>query len=206
MVLGAGLLYTLGRRSLYLVLAVLLTSTALSVSAVKLFLQEYVHLMLAPVFLLLGMLLVGLIRVNPGGSIVTERMQKKIDAMGVLGALLLGMFFALSFCPTTAVWFFGLLALTMGAKAGVIATLLNGMGINLPEVALPGGTMILPVVYGVGTALPCCSWLSCWLTACNPWGRHSMRWPRSNGGLAGDRLDLRGAGCLFLLEHVFEVI
>ena len=88
-VLAAGLLYTLGRCLLYLALAVLVT-TALSIPAVSMFLQKYMHLVLAPVFLLLGMFLVGLISMNMGGAIMTEGMQKRIDTMGVWGALAAG--------------------------------------------------------------------------------------------------------------------
>ena len=42
---------------------------------------------------------------------MSEAMQKRVDAMGIWGALLMGVLFAVSFCPTSAVWFFGLLAL-----------------------------------------------------------------------------------------------
>ena len=49
---------------------------------------------------------------------MSEGMQKRVDAMGIWGALLLGILFAVSFCPTSAAWFFGLLALTMGSEAG----------------------------------------------------------------------------------------
>jgi cytochrome c biogenesis protein CcdA len=58
MVVHAGLLYTLGRCLLYLALAALLTMTALSIPAVSIFLQKYMHVVLGPVFLLLGMFLV----------------------------------------------------------------------------------------------------------------------------------------------------
>ena len=68
LVMHAGLLYTLGRCLLYLVLAMLLTMTALSIPAVSIFLQKYMHLLLGPVFLLLGMFLVGLITVLGGGT------------------------------------------------------------------------------------------------------------------------------------------
>jgi hypothetical protein len=44
---------------------------------------------------------------------MSEGMQKRIDAMGIWGALLLGVLFAVAFCPTSAVWFFGLLALNL---------------------------------------------------------------------------------------------
>ncbi len=153
-VIQAGLLYTLGRCLLYLVLAGLLAKTALSIPAASLFLQKYVHLILGPIFLLLGMFLVGLITVTAGGTLVSPSMQKRVDAMGVWGALLLGVLFAISFCPTSAAWFFGLLTLTMGSEAGAITSALGRIGITLPHGSIPGGTLLLPLVYGVGTALP----------------------------------------------------
>jgi cytochrome c-type biogenesis protein len=154
LVLAAGLLYTLGRCLLYLGLAALLATTAMSIPAVSLFLQKYIHLVLGPIFLLLGMFLVGLITINSGGAFVNERMQKRIDAMGIWGALLLGILFAVSFCPTSAAWFFGLLTLIMGSKAEAITTVLAQVGIVLPEAALPGSTLVLSLVYGIGTAIP----------------------------------------------------
>ena len=153
-VLVAGLLYTAGRCLLYLALAVLLTTTALSIPAVSTFLQKYMHLVLGPIFLLLGMFLVGMIAFSSGGAIMTESMQKRIDAMGVWGAFLLGILFAVAFCPTSAAWFFMLLGVVMGSETGAIATELAKIGISLPEAWLPGGTVVLPVVYGIGTALP----------------------------------------------------
>lgn len=153
-VMAAGLLYTLGRCLLYLALAVVIAATAMSIPAVSLFLQKYVHLVLAPIFLLLGMFLVGLISFSGGGASMSEGMQKRIDAMGIWGALLLGILFAVAFCPTSAAWFFGLLALLLGSEAGAVTALLAKIGINLPEASLPGGTIVLPLIYGVGTALP----------------------------------------------------
>ena len=154
LVVNAGFLYTLGRCLLYLALAALLTTTALSIPAVSLFLQKYMLLVLGPVFLVLGMFLVGLITVSSGGTVMSQRMQQRVDAMGVWGALLLGVFFALSFCPTSAAWFFGLVALIMGSESGAITMVLSNIGISLPEASLPGGTFVLPLVYGIGTAVP----------------------------------------------------
>ncbi len=154
LVIHAGLLYTVGRCLLYLALATLLTTTALSIPAVSLFLQKYMHLVLAPVFLLLGMFLVGLITVTTGAALMSEGMQKRVDAMGIWGALLLGVLFAVSFCPTSAAWFFGLLALTMGSEAGAITSVLARIGITLPETSLAAGSVVLPLIYGIGTALP----------------------------------------------------
>lgn len=153
-VIHAGLLYTLGRCLLYLLLAVILTKTALSIPAASVFLQKYMHLVLGPVFMMLGMLLVGLISVGLGGPKMSEKMQQRVDAMGIWGALLLGVLFALTFCPTSATWFFGLLTLTMGSEAGAIESVLGRLGVTLPTETISGGTFLLPVVYGVGTALP----------------------------------------------------
>jgi cytochrome c biogenesis protein CcdA len=153
-VMAAGLLYTLGRCLLYLVLAVVIATTAMSIPAIALFLQKYGSLVLGPVFLLLGMLLVGLIVISGGGATMTEGMQKRIDAMGIWGALLLGVLFAVAFCPTSAVWFFGLVALLLGSEAGAVTGKLASIGINLPEASLPGATVVLPLIYGIGTAVP----------------------------------------------------
>ena len=153
MVIGAGVLYTLGRCILYLALATLLAGTALSIPTVSIFLQN-MHLILGPIFLILGMFLIGLITVTSGGTMMSEGMQKKVDAMGIWGAFLLGILFAVSFCPTSAVWFFGLLTLVFGAEAEAVTARLTSVGITLPQAALPGSTVVLPLIYGIGTAVP----------------------------------------------------
>ena len=89
-VIVAGLLYTLGRCLLYLGLAVLLATTALSIPAVSLFLQQYMHLVLGPIFLVLGMFLVGLVTFTGGGAMMSAGMQKRVDALGIWGALFVG--------------------------------------------------------------------------------------------------------------------
>jgi len=153
-VVHVGLLYTLGRCLLYLALAALLATTAMSIPAVSIFLQKYMHMVLGPIFLLLGMFLVGMISITSGGTMVSEGMQKRVDAMGIWGALLLGILFAMSFCPTSAAWFFGLVALVLGSEAGAITGVLDKVGIALPTASLPGGTIVLPLIYGIGTAVP----------------------------------------------------
>ena len=132
----------------------MLTTTALSIPSVSLFLQRYAYLLLGPVFLLLGMFLVGLITFTGGGTMMSRTDAAAGRLAGHLGALLLGILFAVSFCPTSATWFFGLLTLTMGSEAGAITSVLAKVGITLPAASLPGGTILLPLVYGVGTALP----------------------------------------------------
>lgn len=153
-VLAAGLIYTLGRCVLYLGLAVFLGMTASSIPLVSVWLQRYTHLILGPIFLVLGMFLLGMIVITAGGTVIGDRLQKKVDAMGIWGAFLLGILFAVSFCPTSAAWFFGLVALVLGSEAGAIGTILTKVGITLPEASIPGGIIILPLLYGIGSAVP----------------------------------------------------
>ena len=131
-VLLAGLLYTMGRVVAYVGLAFLLVSTALSVPGVSQFLQKYMHLLLGPTLIIVGMFLVGLIEINLGGSGVSESVKQRVDRLGIWGALALGVLFALAFCPTSAALFFG----------NVMASLSTG------------STVLLPLLYGIGTALP----------------------------------------------------
>lgn len=131
-VLLAGLLYTVGRVAAYVVLAFVLVNTALSTPTVSLFLQRYVHLLLGPTLIVVGMLLVGLIELNFGGGGVSDRTKARVDRLGVWGALALGVLFALAFCPTSAALFFG----------------------NVMSSLSAGSTIALPLLYGVGTALP----------------------------------------------------
>jgi len=156
-VIAAGFLYTTGRCLLYVALAVLLAGTAMSIRSVSTFLQAHVHPLLGPIFLLLGIFLLGLVTFGGGGAVMSERMQKRVDAMGVWGALPLGVLFAVAFCPTSAILFFGLVALILGAETGalnVVVATLSKVGVTLPETSVPGATVVLPIIYGIGTAVP----------------------------------------------------
>ena len=128
-----GILYTLGRTLAYLALGVLLVAGALSVPQLSMFLQNYMNKLLGPILIIVAMFLLELIEVNFSGAGVSEKMQKRVDALGIWGALLLGVVFALTFCPVSAALFFmGLIPVSLEVKSGVL----------------------LPSLYGVGTALP----------------------------------------------------
>ena len=91
------------------------------------------NMLLGPLLIIVGMILLELISFNISGRGVSERMQKKVESLGVWGATLLGIVFALSFCPTSAALFFGsLLPLALKHESGII----------------------LPAVYGIATGLP----------------------------------------------------
>lgn len=132
-VLFAGLLYTLGRSLAYLAVGILVTKGLLSIPGVSMFLQKYMNLVIGPLMLIVGILLLGLFRISFAGGGVGAGMKKRIDNMGIWGSLILGLIFALAFCPTSAGLFFG----------GLI-----------PLAVKSNSAVLLPLLYGVGTALP----------------------------------------------------
>jgi cytochrome c biogenesis protein CcdA len=132
-VLLAGLLYTVGRSLAYLAVAVLVTKGLLSIPGVSTFLQRYMNLFIGPIMLIVGVVLLNVFKISFGGGGIGNSLQTRIDGMGIWGAGLLGMLFALAFCPTSAGLFFG----------GLIPLAIKGHS-----------TVLLPALYGIGTALP----------------------------------------------------
>ncbi len=132
-VLLAGLLYTLGRSLAYAIISALLVASLLSVPGLANFLQHYMNKLLGPVLIVVGMFLLELVRLPALGGARASRLSHRLGQSGVWGAGLLGMLFALSFCPTSAALFFGSL---------------------IPLSVKWQSSIVLPSLYGVGTALP----------------------------------------------------
>ena len=131
--IATGLLYALGRTVVYVVLGALLVSSLLSAPVVSHLLQKYMNKILGPILILVGMLLVGLIQFNTKGSGLAEKVGKRVETWGVWAGLAMGAVFALSFCPGSAALFFGSL---------------------VPLAVKYESSLVLPLLYGAGTALP----------------------------------------------------
>jgi cytochrome c-type biogenesis protein len=131
-VLLAGLLYTLGRALAYVAVALLVTRSMQMIPGVSNFLQKYMNLAIGPLLVVVGILLLDLFRFRFGGGGMSNNLQNRVDKMGVWGAGLLGIVFALAFCPVSAGLFFG----------------------GLIPLAVKGNTVLLSTLYGIGTALP----------------------------------------------------
>jgi len=132
-VLGSGLMYILGRTLTYTGLGILLVSSLLSAPALSHILQKYMHMVLGPLLILVGMILLELLSFTISSGGISEKMQRKVDTMGAWGALLLGVLFALSFCPVSAALFFGsLLSIAVSNESGVFLPLLYGIATGLP--------------------------------------------------------------------------
>ncbi|MBN2083486.1 sulfite exporter TauE/SafE family protein [bacterium] len=135
LVLLTGLLYTLGRTLVYVALAVLIVASLLAIPQVSAFLRHYMDLVLGPLLIIVGMFLLELISFSKSGGGISPGLQAKVDRAGVWGGLLLGMLFALSFCPTSAALFFGsLISLATDHNSRVVLPLLYGVGTAVPVV------------------------------------------------------------------------
>jgi len=135
LVLSAGLIYTLGRTASYILVALLVVQGLLSLSALSMFLQRSLNLVLGPVLVVVGLLLLDVIPWpwTGGSSKFFEKLQERADSLGLWGAGLLGLAFAVAFCPVSAALFFGSL---------------------VPLAVKHQSPLLLPSLYGVGTAVP----------------------------------------------------
>ena len=94
--------YALGRTIVYILLGVLLVNALISIPAISMFLQNYLNKLMGLLLILTGMFLLGLINFSASVAKPSEKLSKSLLNSGVLGALLLGMLFALAFCPVSA--------------------------------------------------------------------------------------------------------
>lgn len=137
LVLTTGLLYVLGRTVAYVLLAALLLAGLMASDVLSRFLQTYLNLLLGPLLIILGLILLELIggglSFNLTGNKLKERLAKGERLGGIAWAAAIGFLFALSFCPVSAGLYFGAL---------------------LPLAVSQGSRLLLPAVFGIGTALP----------------------------------------------------
>jgi cytochrome c-type biogenesis protein len=132
-VLLTGILYTAGRAVAYVVLGTLLIAGLLSMPVVSYWLQKYMNKLLGPVLIIAAMMLLGMLQFPSKGSGIGQWCQRNAEKFGLAGAFLLGAVFAVSFCPVSAALFFGSL---------------------IPLSLKHSSTILLPLIYGIGTSLP----------------------------------------------------
>ncbi|GMV35613.1 MAG: cytochrome c biogenesis protein [Fimbriimonadales bacterium] len=183
---ATGALYTLGRTIAYTVLGVLLVSGLLSAPYLSSLLQRYMNQLLGPLLILVGMVLLGMLTPKTPGVSVSAAIGQRAERMGLFGALLLGVLFALSFCPASAALFFGsLVPVAVQAKSNVL----------------------VPAVYGVATGLPvlvCGLFLAMGVQAAARAHRALTRFESVARKLTGTVFVL--VGLYYCLVHIWRVI
>lgn len=128
-----GILYTLGRAISYTTLGVLLFLGASRFHIAKFF-NIYGERILGPLLIIIGILMLNIIKIKfPVLGKLSSKFENQSKRGAWWNALLLGVVFALAFCPYSGVLYFGML---------------------IPiTIASPSG-LFLPVVFAIVTGLP----------------------------------------------------
>ncbi|MBE0536203.1 MAG: sulfite exporter TauE/SafE family protein [Phycisphaerae bacterium] len=136
-VLLSGLVYAVGRTVAYVGLSVLilwiLKDRIAAGGTLSGVLQKYGMMAIGPLLIVLGMLLLNMLALPGSLSLAGVGLQERAAKGGVWWSGALGFIFAMSFCPASAALFFLLL---------------------IPLAAAQESMLVLPTLYGVGTALP----------------------------------------------------
>lgn len=128
----SGLVYTLGRAISYSLIGIIIF-LGVSQMKVTMLLQGWGERILGPVLVLIGIFMLGIIRLNiPGFSGLTERIGGN-SGKNYWKSLLLGILFALAFCPYSGVLYFAML---------------------IPMTVTSAGGLYLPFVFAIATGLP----------------------------------------------------
>lgn len=129
----SGIFYAIGRSITYITLGILIVKALIDIPVISDFLQRYVNKFLGIILIFVGMVLLDLIRMTLSLPSVSENFTNKFMEKGLIGALPLGILFALAFCPVSAALFFGgLIPIALKAKSGIILPMIYGLGTGLP--------------------------------------------------------------------------
>lgn len=129
----SGLVYTLGRAVSYTAIGVIIFLGAGKFEITKLF-QGWGEKLLGPVLILIGLFMLDFIRLRIPGLNLAERMEKR-ENKGYWSALLLGIVFALAFCPYSGVLYFGMLIpITVASPSGLFLPLIFALATGLPVI------------------------------------------------------------------------
>jgi cytochrome c biogenesis protein CcdA len=128
-----GLFYTLGRGISYTILASLIYFGLSSFQIARIF-QGWGDKILGPILIVIGLIMFGIVKINfNNGGEKIEKIKVWLSQKGYMGSLLLGVLFALAFCPYSGVLFFGVL---------------------IPLVLKSTESLLLPPLFALGTGLP----------------------------------------------------
>lgn len=145
-----GLLYTLGRAITYTAIALIifLGADQLKFSG---FFQRYGEKIVGPLLIIIGLFMLDIIKIKfPGFNKLTSGMQDK-KKWGYLDAVLLGLLFALAFCPYSGVLYFGMLVpLTITSASGLYLPVVFAIATGIPVIVF--AWIIAYTVSGIGGA------------------------------------------------------
>ncbi|MCF8332096.1 MAG: aromatic aminobenezylarsenical efflux permease ArsG family transporter [Bacteroidales bacterium] len=127
-----GLIYTAGRAIAYTLLAVVIFIGADQFEISGWF-QQYGEKIIGPLLILIGLLMLDILKIKfPGVGNITKKFQEK-SKHTYWDVLLIGVLFALAFCPYSGVLYFGML---------------------IPMTVTSASGLYLPVVFAIATGIP----------------------------------------------------
>lgn len=129
-----GLIYTFGRVISYTGLALLIFFGASKMNVSMLF-QGWGEKLLGPIMILIGLFMLDVIKLKlPGLTGLTEKIGEKSKG-SYWSTLLLGMVFALAFCPYSGVLYFVMLIpITVASASGLYLPILFAIATGLPVI------------------------------------------------------------------------
>ena len=136
-VLFNGLFYTAGRMFSYTVLACIIYFGASKLHIAKWF-QQINSLWIGVALIIIGILMLDFIKLNiPFLSNWTSRLSEKQNKRNYWTAFLLGVLFALAFCPYSGILYFGaLIPLTIASNEGLLLPPVYSFATGLPVIII----------------------------------------------------------------------
>ncbi len=131
----SGIIYSLGRAFSYTVIGVALYFGASKFHIARFF-NQYGERLLGPLLIILGLIMLNIIKLNfLGKSSFTEKFAEKFKDKGLLGSFLIGVIFALAFCPYSGAIYFGMLIpITIASAKGLYLPIIFAFGTGLPVI------------------------------------------------------------------------
>jgi cytochrome c biogenesis protein CcdA len=135
MVLLSGIVYSLGRAFSYTIIGLILFFGASKFQVSKFFNQNG-EKFLGPLLIILGLIMLNVIKLNFfGKSGFTQKLSEKFENKGLLGSFLIGLIFALAFCPYSGALYFGMLIpMTISSADGLYLPIVFAFGTGLPVI------------------------------------------------------------------------
>ncbi len=143
-----GVVYTFGRAFSYTLLAFFLFLGADQLKISSLF-QQYGERFLGPLLIVIGIFMLGVLKINfPGLSKLTQKFQNK-SSHTYVDVFLLGVVFALAFCPYSGVLYFGMLIpMTIKSASGLYLPAVFALATGIPVILF--AWLLAYTVSGVG--------------------------------------------------------
>ena len=142
-----GLIYTLGRTLSYTLLAIVLFLGADQFRISGVF-QQYGGKIIGPLLLVIGIFMLGIIKINfPAFNRFSERFQNR-STYNYWDVFMLGVIFALAFCPYSGVLYFGMLIPLTISTSGLHLPVVFALATGIPVILF--AWIIAYTISGVG--------------------------------------------------------